>query len=154
MGSADLVAAHSLTAGGHKVRRWKDQPDLRQAAHRYFEHQADLASPTANDPLMSLTSPGAVQYIDDTARQQLAYVGMINYYNIDTQGGSYVGGSVITGRRLHRAATISDRRSRVYLLPGSNSTTRLLSMQRSGKGHARTLRRTASSPPGLIEQLW
>ena len=97
MGSADSVAAHSLTAGGHKVRRWKDQPDFREAAHRYFERLADSASPTANDPLMSLTSPGAVQYIDDTARQQLAYVGMINYYNIDTQGGSYVGGSVITG---------------------------------------------------------
>ena len=69
----------------------------REAAYRYFERQADLASPAANDPLMSLTSPGAVQYIDDTARQQLAYVGMINYYNIDTQGGSYVGGSVSTG---------------------------------------------------------
>ena len=69
----------------------------REAAYRYFEHQADLAHPAAVDPLMSLTSPGAVQYIDDTAQQQLAYVGMINYYNIDTQGGSYVGGSVITG---------------------------------------------------------
>lgn len=68
----------------------------REAAHQYFERLADPANPAADDPLMSLSSPGAVQYIDDTARQQLAYVGMINYCNIDTQGGAYVAGSVIT----------------------------------------------------------
>lgn len=69
------------------------------STQRYFDQRdslmAETATQTGTDQLIS--SPSVIQYINDSAKQQLSYVGVVNnYYNVDTGGGAYVEGNVTT----------------------------------------------------------
>ena len=69
----------------------------RVTAARYFENcSSEPEQPDDDNVFTLLPSRNVIDYIDHNARQQLSYIGVLNYNVIDTHGGAYVGGNVET----------------------------------------------------------
>jgi predicted acylesterase/phospholipase RssA len=68
----------------------------RAVTKRYFDQRPAATEQAQREPGVP-ASPSVIQYVNESAMQQLSSIGVVNhYYQIDTDGGAYVAGNVST----------------------------------------------------------